>query len=207
MLILLKSTILKYTFVRSLKTPSRSQMKSNFFSLHHHPPSYMFLFILQWELRTYGFWVNPEVAIHFSAHFQTTTEKSIIYTALQLNGLFCKVKGCKFFLLIIPEILFYFRVSQIFSKGQLPSSTEQFKASFHSMQENYEESFKACKHSGFYSNCNNTWLKAKFQRHIWNPTYSINLNSWDCLCIIKLWEPIVAFKIMWQGWLIKELKR
>jgi len=49
-----------------------------------------------------------------------------------------------------------FSVSQFFSKGQLPSSAEQFKASLHSMQENYKESFKAPKHSGFYSKCNNS---------------------------------------------------
>lgn len=47
-----------------------------------------------------------------------------------------------------------------------------------------------------YYNCNNTWLKAKFQRHFCNPTCIVNLNSWDNLIMHEQSESISAFTIM-----------
>lgn len=55
----------------------------------------------------------------------------------------------------------------------------------------------------FFSVTATTRMKAKFQRRIWNPTYSINLNSWESFIMCKQWEPIMAFTVMWQRWLKK----
>lgn len=67
------------------------------------------------------------------------------------------------------------------------------------LYENYEESFKAQGTEGFTAR-----LTAEFQRHVWNPTYHRNVNGRDSLNLHEHSEPIMAFTILWQGWLMKE---
>lgn len=115
-LLLLKFTISKWTFVKALKNPTRNERQfRNLF--HLLLPITCFCLFCYEDCGDVHFWVNPEVTASFSAYFQTVSANELfigLYSQMSFF-FFCKKTCYALFWLTVPEVLcFILSVSQFF---------------------------------------------------------------------------------------------